>query len=69
MGDGIAKGGALQAELGDKLFVPSERVGQADRRREIVKVIGGRLSTFFRVHWDNDHGSILCPWPDTRIES
>lgn len=51
----------MQAKVGDRIIVESERVGQADREGEILEVIEASYGTRYRVQWDDGHESTIRP--------
>jgi hypothetical protein len=54
-------GGAMVAKVGDRIIVESERVGQADRRGEILEIIPHDYGTEYRVKWEDGHESSIRP--------
>ena len=44
----------MDAKVGDRLVVESERVGQHDREGEILEVMETPYGMRFRVRWDAD---------------
>lgn len=51
----------MDARVGDRIIVESERVGQHDRSGEILEVTESPLGQNFRVRWDDGHVSELRP--------
>ena len=47
--------------VGDRVVVESERVGQAAREGEIVEVLGSASEVHYRVRWQDGHESIFFP--------
>lgn len=43
----------MQANVGDRIVVDSEKVGVAAREGEILEVIEADYGTSFRVHWED----------------
>jgi hypothetical protein len=46
---------------GDEIIVESEKVGQAERRGEILEIIEASYGTRYRVRWDDGHESTIRP--------
>jgi hypothetical protein len=57
----VIGGGVMVAKAGDRIIVESERVGQADRRGEILEVIPHDYGTEYRVKWEDGHESSIRP--------
>jgi hypothetical protein len=51
----------MTAEVGDRIVVESEHVGQPTREGEIVEIIEGALGVRYRVDWEDGHSSIYTP--------
>jgi hypothetical protein len=51
----------MQAKVGDRIVLESERVGQRDREGEILEVTDSPLGPNFRVRWDDGHVSEIRP--------
>jgi uncharacterized protein DUF1918 len=49
------------ANVGDRLVVESERVGQPTREGEILEVVEAPYGNRFRVRWDDGHESTIRP--------
>ena len=47
--------------VGDRVVVESERVGQAAREGEIVEVLGSASEVHYHVRWQDGHESIFFP--------
>jgi hypothetical protein len=54
-------GDQMQAKVGDRIVLESERVGQRDREGEILEVTDSPLGPNFRVRWDDGHVSEIRP--------
>ena len=52
---------AMQAKVGDRIVLESERVGQKDRAGEILEVTDSPLGANLRVRWDDGHESEIRP--------
>jgi hypothetical protein len=50
-----------QGNVGDRVVVESERVGQAAREGEIVEVLGTASEVHYRVRWRDGHESYFFP--------
>lgn len=62
------EGGAVHAAMGDRLVVPSHRVGQPDRSGVIIGVRGAEGSPPYRVVWDDGHEALFFPGSDVVVE-
>jgi hypothetical protein len=51
----------MQASIGDRLVIESEKVGQRAREGEILEVIPHEYGTEYRVMWDDGHESSIRP--------
>ena len=51
----------MDAKVGDRIVVESERVGTPAREGEILEVIAHDAHTEFRVRWDDGHESSIRP--------
>jgi hypothetical protein len=51
----------MAAKVGDRIIVESERVGQPDRRGEILEIIPHEYGTEYRVQWEDGHESSIRP--------
>ena len=51
----------MTARIGDRIIVESEKVGQAAREGEILKVIESPLGTRYQVRWDDGRETTFRP--------
>jgi hypothetical protein len=51
----------MTGQVGDRIVVESERVGQKDREGEILEIIEADYGTRYRVRWDDGHESTVRP--------
>jgi len=51
----------MQAKVGDRIVLESEKVGQRDREGEILEVTDSPLGPNFRVRWDDGHVTEIRP--------
>ena len=51
----------MQAKVGDRIVVESERTGKHDRCGEILEIMDSPLGANYRVRWDDGHESELRP--------
>lgn len=59
----------MHAKVGDRLVIKGHRVGDPDRRAEILEVRGSGGEPPFLVRWsDDDHQSLLFPGSDAVVE-
>jgi len=61
--------GSLNAAVGDRLLVRSERLGKPDRDGRIIEVRGPDGQPPYVVRWEDDgHVGLFFPGPSTFIE-
>ena len=59
----------MEARPGDRLHLPSEQVGEAERTGVIVEILGeAEDHPFYKVRWEDDHETIVSPSPEARVE-
>jgi Domain of unknown function (DUF1918) len=51
----------MEAKVGDRIVVESERVGQARREGEVIEVLSFASSVNYRVRWADGHESLFFP--------
>ena len=51
----------MNARVGDRIVVESEKVGQAAREGVILEVIEASYGIRYRVRWDDGHESTIRP--------
>jgi hypothetical protein len=51
----------MVGNVGDRIVVESEKVGQTAREGEILEVIAHDTGTEYRVRWDDGHESSIRP--------
>ncbi len=51
----------MDAQIGDRIVVESERVGQPDREGDILEVIPASYGTRYRVRWDDGRETTIRP--------
>lgn len=51
----------MQAKVGDRIVLESEKVGHPDRTGEILGIADSPLGTNYRVRWDDGHESEIRP--------
>ena len=51
----------MNAKVGDVIVVESEKVGQPERRGEILGIIEASYGTRYQVRWDDGHESTIRP--------
>jgi hypothetical protein len=52
----------MDAQIGDRIIVQSDKVGVPERQGEILQVIPHETHLEFRVRWDNGHVSEIRPF-------
>jgi uncharacterized protein DUF1918 len=58
----------MEAQVGDRIFIESRKVGDARRSGEVVEVLSGPGSDHYRVRWHDGHESIFYPSSDATVE-
>jgi hypothetical protein len=51
----------MDAEVGDRITVESNRVGGGTRSGEIVEVVAAESGYHYRVRWDDGHETVFFP--------
>jgi hypothetical protein len=51
----------MDAKVGDRIIVESEKVGQPDREGMVLEIIEASYGTRFRVLWEDGHESTIHP--------
>jgi Domain of unknown function (DUF1918) len=51
----------MQARIGDRIVLESEKVGQRDREGEILEIVDSPLGPNYRIRWDDGHVSEMRP--------
>ena len=57
----------MQAAVGDQLVVHTHRVGQDDRRGEVLEVHGTDGQPPYRVRWSDGHEGLFFPSSDSEV--
>jgi hypothetical protein len=58
----------MNAAVGDRLVVHGHRVGQEDRRCEVIAVQGRDGQPPYRVRWSDGHEGLFFPSSDSEVE-
>ena len=58
----------MDAHKGDRLIIDGNKVGQAQRAGEVVRVDGGDAHQRLWVRWDDGHESLVMPGPGASLE-
>lgn len=59
----------MYAKVGDRLIIKSHRVGERDRRAEILKVRGKGGEPPYEVRWETDgQETVVYPGSDAMVE-
>ena len=59
----------MEAHVGDRIVVESNKVGGARKTGEIREVIEGPGGKHYRVAWEDGHESIMFPSSDASVVS
>jgi hypothetical protein len=51
----------MKANVGDRIIIESEKVGQAAREGEILDITESAVRMNFRVRWEDGHESEIRP--------
>ena len=58
----------MDAQIGDRITIDSNRVGGGQRRGEIVDIIAGAAGLHYRVRWDDGHETTFFPSSDATVQ-
>ncbi|MFI0485035.1 DUF1918 domain-containing protein [Actinomadura sp. 9N215] len=58
----------MNGQVGDRLLVHANVVGQADRQGEVIEVRGPDGGPPYVVRFDDGHETLVYPGPDAVIE-
>lgn len=58
----------MNGQIGDRLHVHGNVVGQPDRTGEIIEVRGAEGGPPFLVRFDDGHEALVYPGPDAVVE-
>jgi hypothetical protein len=58
----------MHAKPGDWLVVGGHRVGEAERKAEVLEVRGDKGSPPYYVRWADGHESLVYPGSDITVE-
>ncbi len=58
----------MEAQVGDRIIVESNKVGQGRRVGDVVDVLKGSAGPHYRVRWDNGQETVLYPSSDAVVE-
>jgi hypothetical protein len=59
----------MDAQVGDRIFVESRKVGGGRKSGDVVEVISGSGGQHYRIRWDDGHESIVYPSTDAFVVS
>lgn len=59
----------MEAQVGARIIVEGNKVGQRRREGEVVEVMATPEPTHYRVRWSDGHESIFFPSSDARVET
>ena len=57
----------MDANVGDRIIVESNKVGGARKSGEVTEVIDGAGGRHYRVVWEDGHESIVFPSSDASV--
>ncbi len=57
----------MDAHIGDRIVVESNKVGAARKSGEVREVIDGAGGKHYRVGWEDGHESIVFPSSDASV--
>ena len=58
----------MEAKIGDRLVVESNRVGQARKVAEVLEVRGPNGTPPYLVRWSDGHEGLMFPGPDAHVD-
>lgn len=58
----------MEAKVGDRLVVESNRVGQPRKVAEVLEVRGQEGEPPYLVRWADGHEGLMFPGPDAHID-
>ena len=58
----------MEAKVGDRLVVESNRVGQARKVGEVLEVRGPNGEPPYLVRWTDGHEGLMFPGPDAHVD-
>ena len=58
----------MEAQVGDRITIHSNRVGGGERSGEIVAVVVSGPANQYRVRWDDGHETTFLPGSDASVE-
>jgi hypothetical protein len=58
----------MDAQVGDRITIHSNRVGAGERSGEIVNVVAASTGKQYRVRWDDGHETTFFPGSDASVE-
>jgi hypothetical protein len=60
----------MQATVGDHLIIHGTKVGDGERRGEVIEIRGPQGGPPYIVRWDADgHEGLFFPGPDAELET
>jgi hypothetical protein len=58
----------MDAQIGDRITIDSNRVGAGRRRGEVIDIISGAAGLHYRVRWEDGHETTFFPSSDATVE-
>lgn len=59
----------MDAHVGDRIVVESNKVGGGRKTGEIIECLGAAGQQHYRVRWDDGHESTMYPSTDAFVET
>ena len=60
--------GTMEAQVGDRITIESNRVGGVRRSGEVVEVIARTGGNHYRIRWDDGHETVFFPSGGATVE-
>jgi hypothetical protein len=57
----------MDAHVGDRIIVESNKVGGARKTGEVLEVIDGAGGRHYRIRWEDGHETVMFPSSDATV--
>jgi hypothetical protein len=57
----------MEAHVGDRIIIESNKVGGARKSGEVLEVIDGQGGRHYRIRWEDGHESVVFPSSDATV--